>query len=72
MKVNLFLVKIEVKNILSNNAYMIAFLFFLLADLITISTYKNFFKNNININIINTKIIEDIWNIFSLFIISII
>jgi hypothetical protein len=60
MKVNLFLVKIEVKNILSNNAYMIAFLFFLLADLITISTYKNFFKNNININIINTKIIEDI------------
>jgi len=72
MKVNLFLVKIEVKNILSNNAYMIAFLFFLLADLITISTYKNFFKNNINKNIINTKIIEDIWNIFSLFIISII
>ena len=60
MKVNLFLVKIEVKNILSNNAYMIAFLFFLLADLITISTYKNFFKNNIKINIINTKIIEDI------------
>ena len=72
MKVNLFLVKIEVKNILSNNAYMIAFLFFLLADLITISTYKNFFKNNINKNIINTKIIEDIWNFFSLFIISII
>jgi hypothetical protein len=72
MKVNLFLVKIEVKNILSNNAYKIAFLYFLLADLITISTYKNFFKNNININIINTKIIEDIWNIFSLFIISII
>ena len=72
MKVNLFLVKIEVKNILSNNAYKIAFLYFLLVDLITISTYKNFFKNNININIINTKIIEDIWNIFSLFIISII
>jgi hypothetical protein len=44
MKVNLFLVKIEVKNILSNNAYKIAFLYFLLADLITISTYKNFFK----------------------------
>ena len=72
MNVNLFLVKIEVKNILCNNAYKIAFLVFLLADLITISTYKNFFKNNININIINTKIIEDIWNIFSLFIISII
>ena len=72
MKVNLFLVKIEVKNILCNNAYKIAFLYFLLADLITISTYKNFFKNNINKNIINAKIIEDIWNIFSLFIISII
>jgi hypothetical protein len=44
MKVNLFLVKIEVKNILCNSAYKIAFLVFLLADLITISTYKNFFK----------------------------